>query len=142
MLINQDNQSRMSTREVQAYVRAGKLAPETLVWRGGMSDWASIGSVAELATPSSLPEMPRRQAPAGHNPRLAETVISSHRAAQQYGRRPNAPSRRLGLALMATGTAVLLTVFATSYALYTAGAFQAGSARPGAEALPGARPAD
>jgi hypothetical protein len=138
VLINQDHQSRMSTRQVQASVRAGKLTPDTLVWRGGMSAWASIGSVAELAPPNSHPTVPRRQAPAGYNPRFAETVISSHRAAQQYGRRPTASSPRLVRALMATGVAVLLTVVATSYALYTAGVFQAGSVGPDADAHPGA----
>jgi hypothetical protein len=123
----------MSTREVQANVQAGKLAPETLVWRGGMSAWASIGSVAELAAPSSLPTVPRRQPQAGYNPRFAQTVISSHRAAQQHGQRPTVSSPRLALALMATAAAVFVSVLGTSYALYTAGAFQAGSARPDAD---------
>jgi hypothetical protein len=130
VLIHQDNQSRMSTREVRAYVQAGKLAPETLVWRDGMSAWASIGSIAELTMQTSRPTVPRGQGPGRHNPRFAETMISSHRAAQQYVRRPAASSGRLVLALMGTGTAVLLTVLATSYALYAAGAFQAGSAHP------------
>jgi hypothetical protein len=132
VLLDQDNRSKMSTREVQAYVQAGKLARETLVWRAGMSDWASIGSIAELATQSSRPTVPRGQPPAKYNPRFAETVASSYRVAQ-YARRP-APSPMLMLELVATGAAVLLTVLATSYALYTAGAFQAGSARPHAQA--------
>jgi hypothetical protein len=129
VLLDQDNRSKMSTREVQANVQAGKLARETLVWRAGMSAWASIGSIAELATQSSRPTVPRGQPPAKYNPRFAETVASSYRAAQ-YARRPAAPSPNLMLELVATGAAVLLTVLATSYALYTAGAFQAGSARP------------
>jgi hypothetical protein len=137
VLLDQDNRSKMSTREVQAHVQAGKLARETLVWRAGMSDWASIGSIAELAMQSSRPTVPRGQAPARYNPRFAETVASSHRAAQ-YARRPAAPSPHLMLELVATGAAVLLTVLATSYALYTAGAFQAGSARPHAQAHAGA----
>jgi hypothetical protein len=143
VLIDQDDRRRMSTREVQANVQAGKLAPDTLVWRGGMSAWASINSIAELASRRSLPTMPRGQLPGGYNPRFAETVISSHRAAQQYGRRrPTTSSPRLVLTLMAAGTAVLLTVLGTSYALYTAGAFEAGGARPAAGAHEGAPSAD
>ena len=94
VLLDQDNRSRMSTREVQGHVQAGKLARETLVWRGGMSAWASISSIAEFGLQSSAPTGPRRQMPAGYNPRFAETVISSHRAAQ-HGQRPAAPSPRL-----------------------------------------------
>jgi GYF domain 2 len=142
VLIDQDNRSRMSTREVLDSVRAGRLAPDTLVWRGGMSAWASIGSLAELATQNSIPMPPRGQPRSGYNPRFAETVISSHRAARQYQRRPTASNPRLVLALIAAGTAVLLTVLATSYALYTGGAFQAGSGRPDAEAHPASRFAD
>jgi len=142
VLINQDDRRRMSTREVQANVETGKLARETLVWRPGMSAWASIASIPELATRASRPTVPRGQPPAGYNPRLAETVVSSYRAAQQYGRRPATPSPKLMLELVATGAAVLLIVLATSYALYTAGAFQAGNARPDADTHAGAPTAD
>jgi hypothetical protein len=63
VVIDQDNRSKMSTREVKAYVQAGKLARETLVWRAGMSAWAAIGSIAELATLPSRPTVPRGQLP-------------------------------------------------------------------------------
>jgi hypothetical protein len=147
VLIDQDNRSQMSTREVKAYVQAGKLARETLVWRAGMSAWAAIGSIAELATQPSRPTVPRGQLSAGqlpakYNPRLAETVASSYRAAQHYGRRPAAAGPKLMLELVATAAAVLLTVLGTSYALYRAGAYQAGGARPGADAHAGAPAAD
>jgi hypothetical protein len=46
------------------------------------------------------------------------------------------------LELVATAAAVLLAVLATSYALYTAGAYQAGNARPDADAHVGAPAAD
>jgi len=130
VLIDQDNRSSMSTREVQHQVQAGKLARETFVWRPGMSAWASIGSIPELATQASRPTVPRGQPQAGYNPRLAETVMSGYRAAQQHGRRPAVPNPKLTLELVVTGVAVLLTVSAISYALYTAGAFQADNARP------------
>jgi hypothetical protein len=142
VLIDRVNQSRMSTREVKAYVQAGKLARETMVWRDGMSAWASIGSIAELATHTSRPTVPRGQLPAKYNPRLAETVASSYRAAQHNERRPAAPGPKLMLELVATAAAVLLTVLATSYALYAAGAYQAGNARPDADAHAGAPAAD
>jgi hypothetical protein len=131
VLINQDNRRMMSTREVQAEVQAGLLARETLVWRAGMSAWASIGSIAELAahssrpTQSSRPTVPRR--PEGYNPRLAETMPANRMIAAQYLQRPAAANPQLMLELMSTGAVVALIVAITSYALYSAGAFQAGS---------------
>jgi len=147
VLIDQDNRSRMSTREVQAHVQAGRLAPETFVWRDGMSAWASISSIAEFATQNSLRAVPGGQPAAAFNRRLAETVVSSHRAAQQQqvqqqGRRRSVPSPRLALELVVTGAAVLLILLATSYALYAVGAFRSGSSRPGAEAHAGAPAAE
>jgi hypothetical protein len=38
----------MNTELVVAEWRAGKISGKTLVWRSGMNDWTSIGSVAEL----------------------------------------------------------------------------------------------
>jgi hypothetical protein len=128
VLINQDNRRMMSTSEVKAEVQAGLLARETLVWRAGMSAWVSIGSVAELATQSSSRPTVPRQRPPGYNPRLAETMPANRIIAAQYLRPAPAPNPQLTLELMATGAIVALIVALTSYALYSAGAFQAGGA--------------
>jgi hypothetical protein len=127
VLINRDNRRQMSTREVRAELQAGRLASETLVWRAGMNAWAAIGSIAELASPSARPTVPSGR-PGGHNRRFAETIASNHRIAQQYAALRAAQRKPVRLQLIATGAAVLLTVVATSYTLYTAGVFRAGSA--------------
>jgi hypothetical protein len=127
VLINQDNRRMMSTREVQAEVQAGTLPRETLVWRAGMAAWASIGSVAELATQNMRPTVPRARAAVGWDSPLAETARpgSPYDDQRQFSR-AQPPSAQLVLELFATGAAVLLIVLLTSYTLYAAGVFQAG----------------
>jgi hypothetical protein len=130
VLISQDDRRTMSTRQVQAEVQAGRLARETLVWRAGMSAWASIGSIAELAMQNTRPTVPRARAPLGWDAPLAQTPRpGSGHDEELYSSRPTASSSQLVLELIATGAAVLLIVAITSYTLYSAGAFQAGSAQ-------------
>jgi hypothetical protein len=140
VLVNRDERRMMSTREVQAQLRAGTLARGTLVWRTGMEAWASIDSIAELASQNARPTLPRGRTPDGYNPRLAETIASNHRIARQYATQRAAQSRRLTLDLIGAGAAALLAVAATSYALYRAGAFQPGGG--GAHAAAPASSAD
>jgi hypothetical protein len=128
VLINPDNRRMMSTREVQAEVQAGRLARETFVWRAGMSAWATIGSIAELAMQNTRPTVPRTRPLSGWDAPLDRTPrpVFDHDEAQFS--RPTTLSPGLVLELFATGAAVLLIVLGTSYSLYVGGAFQPGSA--------------
>ena len=94
----------MSTRELVAELeRASLIGQETLVWRGGMSDWMPIAQVAELPVVA-----PRRAAP--------EAEVT---------RRRGQSSSELVLASSALVVAVL-AASVTVYALGKAGAFDPG----------------
>jgi hypothetical protein len=95
----------MSTEELVAELERGSLiGQETLVWRGGMSDWLPIAQVAELPVVA-----PRRATPG------AELT------------RPRQPgSSELVLASSALVVAVL-AASVTVYALGKAGAFHPGN---------------
>jgi hypothetical protein len=138
VLINPDMRRTMSTREVQAEVRAGTLARETLVWRAGMAAWQSISSINELGLSNNRPTVPRARA-AGWDAPLSASRPDAGGGYDAYPSRPHAQSPQLMLELIATGAAVLLIVAVTSYTLFAGGAFQAGSphtpaSSPGASA--------
>lgn len=143
VLINQDSRRMMSTHELQAEVRAGTLARETLVWRAGMSDWQSISSIGELGMSNTRPTVPRARAAGWDAPLIpfpdpdaaggyaAGGYPAGGYAAggyDAYEARSRAQSPQLILELIATGAAVLLIVAITSYTLFAGGAFQPGSA--------------
>jgi len=50
--------------QVRAMNAEGRLPADTLVWRPGMANWASLGSVPELAAPVSRGPAPAADAPA------------------------------------------------------------------------------
>jgi hypothetical protein len=127
VLINPDMRRMMSTREVQAEVRAGTLARETLVWRAGMAAWQSISSISELGVSNNRPTVPRARAAGWDAPLAASPRPEAVGAYDAYESRSHAQSPQLMLELIATGAAVLLTVAVTSYTLFAGGAFQAGS---------------
>jgi hypothetical protein len=130
VLINPDNpdmRRMMSTREVQAEVRAGTLARETLVWRAGMAAWQSISSVSELGMSNNRPTVPRARAAGWDAPLTASPRPDAAGDEDLYAPRSHAQSPQLVLELIATGAAVLLFVAVTSYSLFAGGAFQAGS---------------
>ncbi len=133
VLINPAMRRMMSTREVQAEVRAGTLPRETLAWRAGMTEWAALGAIQELGLPNRNPTV--RTTPAlGWDAPLAQTehpdqhapaqprggVSGAHRAVA------SAPNPQLGSELVSAGAAALIIVAVTTYLLSVGGAFQAG----------------
>jgi hypothetical protein len=129
VLLSPDNRRTMTTREVQAEVQAGRLSSDTFVWQAGMSAWAPIGSIAELAMPNVRPTAPQAQPSIGWDVPLAQRLRpnSPHDDPRQFSP-PTTLRPQLVLELVATGAAVLLIVLGTSYSLYVGGAFQPGNA--------------
>jgi hypothetical protein len=139
VLLNSDMRRMMSTREVQAEVRAGTLTRDTLVWRAGMAAWQSISSISEFGLSNNRPTVPRARA-AGWDAPLASPRPDAASGHDAYESRSHAQSPQLVLELIATGAAVMLIVAVTSYALFAGGAFQAGSSHaPASSPEAGAR---
>jgi uncharacterized protein DUF4339 len=134
VLINPAMRRMMSTREVQAEVRAGTLPRETLAWRAGMSEWAALGAIQELGLPNRNPTV--RTTPAlGWDAPLAPTARPEehvpprqHPGVSMTSHHASAPSPQLVLELMSAGAVAMLIVALTTYLLSVGGAFQPGSA--------------
>jgi len=55
ILDNEDGRRQegpVSGEDLEAMLSAGKIAPDTLVWHEGMTDWEQIGSVSNFSQPS------------------------------------------------------------------------------------------
>jgi hypothetical protein len=142
VLVGAGDQRTVQTAALRAALQARAIAPETLVWRAGMSNWAPVGSIGELVQAAA-------PAPAGWD--VPQTQPSSaQQAAQQYlsargpglgdtttyaawdppqGRvvaRASAPATNITSELLATGMVVFGIVMFTLYVLSLGGAFEAG----------------
>jgi hypothetical protein len=131
VLINPAMRRMMSTREVQAEVRAGTLARETLAWRAGMSEWVALGAIQELGLPNRNPTV--RTTPAlGWDAPLAPTARPENMPPRQHSGasvsyEASTPSPHLVLELVSAGAVAMMIVAVTTYLLSLGGAFQAGS---------------
>jgi len=143
VLVAAGDQRTVQTSALRAALQARAIAPETLVWRAGMSNWAPLGSIGELV------QQPAPPAP-GWDVQPTQAPSSAQRAAEQYlstrgpglgdtttyaawdppqGRvvaRQPAPPANVTSELLATGMVVFGIVMFTLYVLSLGGAFEPG----------------
>ena len=82
--------------ELRGLFRAGKLGPETLVWRAGMKDWVPASSLGVTAATTPAPPPPPGQRAAQVGPRLSNCPIRKRIAAPPVGSPRAAAWRRSG----------------------------------------------
>jgi len=101
----------LDTSELISALLGGAIGRETLVWRGGMEDWAPVGRL-DLLSPSSIPTLPpqRRDAP------------SSRSTSRRTTSAPVARAKPLELTLAALAIALSAATITTSV-LSIAGVF-------------------
>jgi hypothetical protein len=125
VLLSPDTRRTMSTPEVQAEVRAGKLARETLVWRAGMSEWLAIAAVGELDVPPLQPHL--EPAAAGWQPPAVQQRSAGHAHARPHAH-PAASSAEASQELVMAAAVAAIMVATTLFLLSLGGAFAPGSA--------------
>lgn len=124
----------ISGSDLKRLAETGELAPSDLVWRAGMSDWATAASVgvAAEAIPPPLPHSP----PAPQSPAAPPPVEAKVTQRASRGKRSRVQPH---VVIAAVGTLVALMVCIT-FAAYSLGRRQVATAAPrtknAAEAAP------
>jgi hypothetical protein len=119
----------MDTSEVISALLGGSIRRETLVWRGGMEDWISVGRL-DLLAPSAIPTLPPQRRDAPSTPRTSRRTTG----ASGLGAKP------LELTLAALAIALSAATITTSV-LSIAGVFDAHGSRTRVQALRAGAPA-
>ncbi len=144
------DQRTVAAADLRAALQAGTLAPQTMVWRAGLSGWVPVGSVGELqpsgfgpgglgwlpphatAEPPNSAQLAAERYLSTHGPGLGDTTTYAAWDPPE-GRapsRPAVPAADRVSELIATGLVVFGIAMSTLYLLSLGGAFEPGSPTP------------